>query len=289
MENSVPTETVIREYLLGRLDVDSELVERMDEQMLSDAEFSESIGVVEDEIIEEYLEGTLSPADKLSVQKHFLRSPERQRKLQIARSLSRHLAAASAHPTGMPAAADGQPQIFVFFRSWPAFRTYAEIGALVLLVVSLFSVVQLRRELQSEVRESGQKLADERERVAVLNRQIEGVRELTEPATATLNLLQPGVTRGNAKLPQLRLGSLTQNVHVEIALSSAVPGRYSVTLESAGKALWSQSGIEAFTSSAGALLLFDVPVQPLMQGENRFVVSRGSGSELDYPFNTSKQ
>jgi hypothetical protein len=288
MENSVPSETIIRDYLLGRLDPNSELVERMDEQMLTDAEFSEGVGVIEDEIIEEYLEDTLSPADKRSVQEHFLRPLQRQRKLQIARSLSRHFTATS-HGKSAPTDGSTRTRNLSFPQSWPNFRVYAEIGAAVLLFISLVSFIQMRREFQSEVRESGQKLIAEREHSTVLDRQLQAARELTEPATATLNLLQPGITRGNAGLPQLRIGSRTQSVHVEIALPSAVPGQYNVRLESAGNTVWTQSGVEAFTSSVGALLIFDVPIQPLTQGESRFVVSRGSGSEVSYPFETSKQ
>ena len=87
------TDANIREYLLGRLDSDSELVESIDDQILTDPKFSMSVDVVEDEIIEEYLEGSLSSEDKRAVEKLFLRPPERQHKLKTARLISRYFEA----------------------------------------------------------------------------------------------------------------------------------------------------------------------------------------------------
>src|SRR5437899_4121420 len=92
METGLPEETNIREYLLGRLQQDTpELSERLEERLLADDDFSRTVDLVEDEIIEEYLEGTLDAADKQTVEQHFLRPPERQKKLRFARLLHHHL------------------------------------------------------------------------------------------------------------------------------------------------------------------------------------------------------
>ena len=80
------TEANIREYLLGRLDPNSKLVENIDEQILTVPEFSTTIDVVEDEIIEQYLEGSLNQGDTRAVERHFLRPLDRQRKLRSIRS-----------------------------------------------------------------------------------------------------------------------------------------------------------------------------------------------------------
>src|ERR1700761_7357045 len=95
MEEPVIDDNLIREYLLGRVDDDQEMVDRFDEQLISNPEFSMSVDIVEDEIIEEYLEGSLSAEDRHAVERHFLRPPERQRKLRNARLLRHHLATTS--------------------------------------------------------------------------------------------------------------------------------------------------------------------------------------------------
>jgi len=86
----VITDANIREYLLGRLDSEPELVDNIDEQILTDPSFSLTVDVAEDEIIEEYLEGSLSSEDARAVERHFLRPSERQRKLEVARLLGRY-------------------------------------------------------------------------------------------------------------------------------------------------------------------------------------------------------
>jgi hypothetical protein len=277
---------MIRNYLLGHLDADPEVVERIDEQMLGDHEFSENVDVIEDEILEEYLEGTLSSADRQAVERHFLRPPERQRKLQNARLLSRHFATAKRDSKSQKHELGTRwfPQFSSIYPSLPHFRMYAEIAAAVLLIVSTVYLVQLRRELQTEVREGRQKLPQEHEHSAALNQQLKASHELAQPATVLLTLLQPGLRRGDARLPELKTGAGTKNIHVEIALPSVAPGAYKVQLERAGKTVWSQDGIQALTAPGGAILMFDAPAQVLTQGECRFVVRQRSGLEISYWF-----
>jgi hypothetical protein len=298
MEHTTPNEAQIRDYLLGRLEADSELVERIDQQLLSDAEFSEIVDIVEDEIIEEYIEDILSASDKLAVQKYFLRPPERQQKLRIARSLGRHLAA-NTFPTK-----DGRVKVQLtnqpYSPWWPQVVMYGGIAAAVLLVVSSIFLVRQRNEFQSELRKSNQKLINEREHSVLLSRQLEAARELAQPATVTLSLFPSGIARGDDHLllsssrydehpPQLRIGSQTQSVHAEIALTSRAAGPYDIQLKSTGRVVWSKSGVEAFTSSAGSVLMFDVPVQVLAQGEAKFLVSRKNENGISYYFEISKQ
>jgi hypothetical protein len=298
MKYSTPNEAIIRDYLLGRLEMESELVERIDQQLLNDAEFAERVDIVEDEIIEEYIEGTLSATEKLAVEKHFLHPPERQQKLRIARSLGRHLA------TDTVPIKEGQATVRYtdgpVLQRRPQVIMYGGLAAAVLLVVSSVFLVRQRTEFQSELRESNQKLVNEREHSVLLSGQLEAARELAQPATVTLSLVQPGIFRGGEHLllsssrsdeypPQLRIGGRTQSVHAEIALTSSVAGPYDIQLESAGKVVWSKSGVEAFTSSAGSVLMFDVPVQALTQGEAKFLVSRRNESGTSYYFEISKQ
>jgi hypothetical protein len=293
MEIRVPDETTIRDYLLGRLDPHSEIVERMDGLMLTNAEFSENLGVIEDEIIEEYLEGSLAPADRQSVEMHFLQPLERQHKLQSARLLSRHLAATLVTPEGkrnrkrvrpLPDAAAG------FYTSRFNFRMYAEIAAALLLAVSIVYLVQQRRDLQTTLRKSSQYLAQERAHSASLDQQLQAARELAQPATVMLNLFRTSLPRGaGGSLPQLKIGPGTKNIHVEVALSSASIGTYNVRLETSGKIVWSLDHVQPFTSPDGAILVFEVPADVLLQGEGRFVLTEKSGAEITYLFAVAQQ
>jgi hypothetical protein len=292
MEMRVPDETAIRDYLLGRLDDYSEVAERMDELMLTNAEFFDSLGVIEDEIIEEYLEGSLSAADRQSAETHFLRPPERRRKLQIARLLSRRLATAAgaSQGEGREEGIARLPGVRELTAPRLSFRLCGEIAAAILLTASVAYLVQSRRDFQATIRDSSQKLAQEQARSAILDQRLQSARELAQPAVVMLSLSQTGVRRSSdANLPQLKIGSGTRDIHVELVLPSVSSDSCSLRLEVSGRTVWSQDHIRPFTSPDGSILIFEVPANALLQGEGRFVISQKSGPEIAYPFAIEKQ
>src|ERR1700733_11122672 len=137
VDNSAIDEAAIRAYLLGRIGPDEEeMSTQIDERMLADPEFSLLIDVMEDEILEAYIDGELSTGDIEAVESHFLKPPERQRKLRRMRLISRRLpslaaerytASAEAQPR---AGSSGRGRVVIF----PSVRTWAEIAAGLALV-----------------------------------------------------------------------------------------------------------------------------------------------------------
>jgi hypothetical protein len=68
------------------------------------ADVFEALGVVEDELIEEYLDGTSSDPDRAAFEKSFLTSPQRRARLRLAESLRRHASRREGDRTGSTAA-----------------------------------------------------------------------------------------------------------------------------------------------------------------------------------------
>jgi hypothetical protein len=86
----------IREYLLGRLPRDQQPV--FEERLLVDSVFYEELLIVEDEIVDEYLQGAMSSADRVSFESHFIAAPEHQEKVRFSRAFKKYLSSeASAH------------------------------------------------------------------------------------------------------------------------------------------------------------------------------------------------
>ena len=82
-------EKQIREFLLGRLpEKDAEALE---EQFLASDEMEELARLVEDEIIDQYVDGPLNRRDRRDIENHFLLPPARQKKLDFARMLRSRL------------------------------------------------------------------------------------------------------------------------------------------------------------------------------------------------------
>lgn len=292
MENRLITEANIREYLLGRLDSDLELAESIDERILTDPEFSTSVDVIEDEIIEEYLEGSLNSDDTRAVERHFLRPPERQRKLKTARLFSRYFEAESCN---VKAELPARPRsLFKAFRvGWalPSFRTCAEIATSVVFVISILTLLNQRRELDMGIKQISQQLSQERQRSSASSQQLRSALQSLQPAIAMLNLVRPGLQRGELALPEVRVKPETKVLHVEVALSSSAPGNYRVELRHTGKMIWSRDGVDAMAVPGGAILKLDIPADVLLQGTSELVVKLSGDGTVSYWFSviTSSQ
>src|SRR5215470_6143486 len=88
--NEITDRNLIRQYLLGKLDEQAEVEEKLSECIFTNDKMTDIVDSVEDEIIEDYLDGSLDPADKNAVEKYFLQAPERKEKLRFMRLLTFH-------------------------------------------------------------------------------------------------------------------------------------------------------------------------------------------------------
>src|SRR5262245_18725678 len=85
-------EKLIRHYLLGELTEEErrQLEARVfdDEELAS--RFPEHLSLIEDELVEDYVKGALTPREKMRFEDHFLRTPQRRGKLSFVESLSKY-------------------------------------------------------------------------------------------------------------------------------------------------------------------------------------------------------
>ena len=280
MKESFPTDNTIRQYLLGRFDDQDALENRLSERIFRDDELSEVVDSIEDEIIEEYLDGTLSAADRKDVEEYFLCPAQRKEKLRFARLLRDHFQStvnvrAEADrvmlPELSPAVVDrGRGNALVLH--WRShFRAYCECAALVLIVLSSFIYISsVRREFRSEIDSS-------RKEQKRLEGELAQVRHRSESLAEQLEQLQPPVVGltfvGNPRGPeanQVEIRPFTQRIRVEIDLQGASDRAYDVRLEAkARKAIWSQTGV---IPSSGALRV-EIPVQGMTTGDYHLVIS----------------
>jgi hypothetical protein len=79
----------IRQYLLGLLAEHES--EALDERLLTDGEFYDEVLVIEDELIDQYLNEGLSAEERKSFETHFLLTPERHEKLRFSRGFHSYL------------------------------------------------------------------------------------------------------------------------------------------------------------------------------------------------------
>lgn len=82
----------IKGYLLKQIPEEDE--SQVEARLLTDRGFYEELSIVEDELIDQYLAGSLSVSDRRSFESHFVSSSERQQKIRFARALRKRVSVA---------------------------------------------------------------------------------------------------------------------------------------------------------------------------------------------------
>lgn len=116
----------IKSYLLGQMREQDEF--DVEARLFTDREFYDELSIVEDELIDQYLGGAMSDADRESFESHFVSSPERQQKVRFARALKKYVSVSAGQDES-----DSPPAV-VNFPSRKPFIPYA-IAAAILVVV----------------------------------------------------------------------------------------------------------------------------------------------------------
>src|SRR6266571_2167328 len=110
MTSSPEIQGNIKKYLLGQLA--GEDLEQIEQRVLTDDEFYEEVQIMEDELVDEYVNSELSADERPLFERNFLADPESRNKLRLGRALDRHLSAQpskfareSSKPLALPWAA----------------------------------------------------------------------------------------------------------------------------------------------------------------------------------------
>jgi hypothetical protein len=106
MKLDASSDLLIRRYLLSS--VSEAEREQVETRLMTDDEFFQQINLVEDELVEQYLDHELSAADRARFEGTFLCAPERQHKLRFTKALRVYAAeaakqrAAAVEPVVLP-------------------------------------------------------------------------------------------------------------------------------------------------------------------------------------------
>lgn len=92
MMNEMPEkQNTVRKYLLGQLDDETEM-RRLEEKILLDEGFAEQLAIAEDDLIDDYLDGTLTGREREQFIQFFLSSPQIKEKLRLIQNLRKYAA-----------------------------------------------------------------------------------------------------------------------------------------------------------------------------------------------------
>ena len=159
----------LRKYLLGSLPPGE--IAALEERLLTDAVFYDELLMVEDELIDQYLSGEQSPAERDSFEAHFALAPERQQKVRFARALKKYLSSnneakakdvIAAEPSSSELVSFADPDkskrpFFPLLQRNPILAY--SLAATFVLVIGVVSWTALNRLKNPELSEPGQVLA----------------------------------------------------------------------------------------------------------------------------------
>ena len=327
MSTDINNEELISRYLLGELPEEQQV--EIEDRAFSDKDYLASITAVENDLIDEYVRGELSAADRQRFETRFLASAERRKRVEFATALrtvvSESYAPEKKQIHDVPRWS-WRDSLYAFLNGLnPAARLAFATAAILLIVGAAWLFAEtwrLRRQvnqLQAE-KQSGQGLQQaldaERKRSEELNARLnqekqqreqtdESLRQLTEtteatkpvapPVFASLTLL-PGLSRGGGQKPNLDLSNDVRLVRLQIGIDPEEQYKsFAVELRTvAGRGVWNRENLAARTRRGTRAVGLTLPATVLKSGEYELRLrglTEGGGSEDVgfYYFNVRKK
>ena len=286
-------ERTLRRYVLG--DLEEDVRPELEELLVTDFDAFEALGVIEDELIGEYVEETGSATERRRFERNFLTSAERLRRLSLARALKRRASAtprprAETHDTGFapvrpfswrPAWVGLAAALAVSLvgNVWQAAHYWA-LGARVEgpsphrlsastspAPVGEISVEseELRARLAREQRERAEADA----RVKTLEKHLQGSR-----APVVTFTLAAGLLRSGGSLPRVSLPSGAVVVRLRLELPGEDYPRYrAALLDADGDEIWTASKLAAEAEAGRTAVVLVLPAGLLPRGDYQVKLS----------------
>jgi hypothetical protein len=269
MTLSPELEATLRTYALGRLPEDARVA--LEERLVVEPEVLEALGVVEEELTEEYLEGSLSAQDRRDCERSFLASAERQRLLGFVGALKSRAARRRPAPAGDRS------------ETW-SWQPALGLAASLLLAVSLTANVWQGVKLASQEPPSPQPRGTATP-VAAATQQPPAIATLaasaapSAPATPSARdagthtgvstfRLAAGALRGAGPMPRVAVPAEAAGVRLLLTLPQVDYNSYRATLRDAdGEELWTAAKLRAETRPEGKAVVLLLPKQLLPRGD----------------------
>jgi hypothetical protein len=269
----------IRRYLLGTLSP-REGAKCEDQYFADDSAFEEFVGS-ENDFIDSYVRGRLSPGEREQFEKRYRRSSEQLARLEFAKAL-RDVSHGARHA----AAGTGSSAAWARIAAWlPAPRTLAWAAGVVLVIAGVFTwLARENHQLRAELERSRVAQAELRQRVQRLQAREATGRQATRPglesnAVAGANprgpapaimilTLTPGVFRG-AETSQQTLVLASGGSWLQLQLAAAPKyAKYEVDLETVeGRRIAHLAGPEIRTSENRGFVVARVAANLILPGD----------------------
>jgi len=277
MKDSTADRELLRQYLLGRLDDGTGAELKISQEILLDEDLAEVADSVEEQLIEDYLEGTLPASDRKAAEEYLLQAPERQQKLRFMRLLQTYFRAPN-DVAGERLSTTAKPRKAFLRRekpsafTWNRILVYGQAAALIILFIAGTSYVSRLRTRQTILEGD---LISERTRSERLSREVS---ELGAPSVQLV--LADELVRSGGVIRHVDINPAIQRISVEIALPDHPrASSYDVQVSPAhsNEPIWAARVLPLVSAEGYVRLKLELPAQGLQPGIYTLVVSPRTG------------
>jgi hypothetical protein len=276
-------EAQIVSYLLGELPDEQRTV--LEERFLQDEEYRELIRAVEDDLIDEYVRGELTPRQRELFERQFASRPRRTRKVELARALNR---AFHEEPrvVSLSAArnADGGTTIRPLWR----FRYALAAAAMLLLAIGVWLVIETRRAPSGgRPQQAQQQPPPARPQTPPDAPNTASGQAGSQPLAIATFVLPPGLARDANDGRPFVLPEGTQTVRLSLPLEQGdeYPIYRAELRTTSGQSVWKADSARAATDAAGRAVVLDISADLLQADRYELTLTgviSGTAEDIGY-------
>lgn len=264
--------TGYKQYLLGNLSPPE--TEAIDLQIISDEDSEDKLLWAESELMEDYLDDTLSLKEVGLFKENFLISSERVSQFKQI-SLMRNYARKALKGVSENVCETAPESFFEKLKFFFSTNSRPLTAVFVLVFIGLFAVYYFTTNIQT---------ASEKEYAAINQKGLSDLAELKPLATLSL---MSGVFRDSGSLNKLAGNNLTEKVLFRLALpvQSAAPDKFRAEIVKDGKVTFTQNKLPFYANPNGQELRLLLPSAELKKGIYQIKLTKESASESTYIYN----
>jgi anti-sigma factor RsiW len=280
MKQRADSEKLMIRYLLGDVPEDEQI--RIEERFFTDDEYFEQLLALEDDLIDDYVNGELTDREREQFEEYFLASPTRRQRVEFAKTFMRAASLPALAEIAMPGEARPEPvpwwrTVMVFWRAQSLLRRFALAASVVLVLGGSWLIVDTVR-LRNQVE---QLQAEE------FQRDVQFALMHAPPLDSLAFALFPGRARDIEGTNRFVIPQDVDSVQLRLYLPAVAAGvtdprsRYRAVVRTAeGNEVWSQDGLKAQRTGLReeAIVILDLPTPILPEGDYIITLSRRKSS-----------
>jgi hypothetical protein len=305
VNNQAGQTQMMRRYLLGALPESEQVA--LEQQFFADGEMLDHVWAVENELVDGYVRGQLSPAERQQFEQHYLASPGHRERVAFARTLLPMTNEPALRARSGEATESLWAKMLAMLRT-PQFALSAALVVAVMLIGGAWlmnerarwqqQLAQSQAERTSKeqrARELESQIAQQHERNTQLSRELEELRRAAASASPSPSrstvfsfLLLPSVRAGSEQ-QTLKLPPDATQVRLQTKIERRDYRRYQASVRAVdGGESWQAASVKAATAKDETLVSVLIPAAKLKRGDYILTLTgvdaTGTAEEIDRYF-----